>query len=665
MPFIKLLFRPGINRDTTNYTNEGGWFDGDKIRFRSGMPQKIGGWVKSTPTKFLGTCRQMWNWVTSFGDNFLALGTNLKVYIEVSGVFYNITPFVGQIISPDSDDCITVTNLSNVVTITTTIPHGLVDGQFVFIEGVVGYPNPGDPDIGGIPLSEINTEHVITVVDPSTFTFTTPTTCNLGTAWGLGDWDDGEWGIGAVPSQITGTGGNNIVIDVELRPGNAYSIPGYGWGTSVWNGSFGWGLGSLTPITLAQRDWWFDNFDNDLVMNIRKNYTEAGPIYYWERGSSATNPLPALQTRASLLSSFPGASDVPDEAMQILVSQNDKHLLAFGATPFGGGDFDPMLIRWANQDDPFNWTPSPTNSAGFIRVSRGSRIVRALSTRQEVLVWTESHLYALQFLGTTDVFGLQELADNVSIIGPRACISADNVTYWMGKEKFYAYTGRVETVPCTILNYVFRDINLAQVDQIISGTNEQWHEVWWFYPSGDSNWVNRYVVYNYREKVWYFGNLGRTAWLDSPMRQFPQAAFTALEDQDGNGEGLLYNHEDGNDDDGLPLPAYIQSSDVDLEDGDKLMLSRRIIPDIDFDGSTTNNPEVRFEIRPRNFPGSSFKADQTDSQRVIQTSVNNFTDQVFIRARARQMALKVASENLGVHWELGSPRVDVRPDGKR
>jgi len=664
MPFIKLNFRPGINRDITNYTNEGGWFDGDKIRFRSGMPQKIGGWVKDTPNTFLGTCRQMCNWVTSFNDNFLALGTNMKVYIEAAGVFYNITPFVDTLVSPNTNDCITINNLSNVVTVTTANAHGIETGQYVVIEGVVGYPNPGDPDIGGIPITEINGEHVVTVINSTTFTFTTPTTANTGTAWSFGDWGAGEWGIGDVADSIT-AGGTDIVINIELLPGNAYAVPGYGWGTGAWGGDFGWGLGSLVPISLAQRDWWFDTFDNDLVMNIRKNITEQGPIYYWERGSNQTNPLPALQTRAALLSSFPGASDVPDEAMQVLVSQNDKHLIALGATPFGGGNFDPMLIRWADQDNPFNWTPTPTNSAGFIRVSRGSRIVRGLPTRQEVLIWTESHLYSLQFLGTTDVFGLQELADNISIIGPRACISADNVTYWMGKDKFFAYTGRVETLPCTILNYVFRDINFNQSDQVVTGTNEEWHEIWWFYVSGNSNWVNRYVVYNYRERVWYFGELGRTAWLDSPLRQFPQAVFTDITSENGDGPGYLYNHEDGTDADGLPLPAYIQSSDMDIADGDQLMLSRRIIPDIEFSGSTSNTPEVKMEIRPRNFPGSSYQNDANDSQRVISTSVTNFTDQVFIRARARQMALKVMSENLGVQWQLGSPRVDVRPDGKR
>jgi hypothetical protein len=350
--------------------------------------------------------------------------------------------------------------------------------------------------------------------------------------------------------------------------------------------------------------------------------------------------------------------------MQILVSQNDKHLLAFGCVPYGStslDDFDPLLIRWANQDDPGNWTPAPTNSAGFLRISRGSAIIRALATRQEVLVWTNSNLYALQFLGTTDVFGLQELADNISIIGPRCCIAANNVVYWMGQDKFYAYSGRVETLPCTLRNYVFLDLNYNQADQIVCGTNEGYNEIWWFYPSAQSNWNDRYVVYNHLEKVWYYGTIERTAWLDSALRPLPQAVTTGQ----NSTTGYLYNHESGVNDDVLPMDSYIQSSDVDLEDGEQFMLTRRMIPDINFNGSTVNNAEVTMQVRPRNFPGSAFTSDPADSQPVIETSVDQYTDQVFVRARARQMALKIQSTDLGVQWQLGNPRIDVRPDGKR
>jgi hypothetical protein len=418
---------------------------------------------------------------------------------------------------------------------------------------------------------------------------------------------------------------------------------------------------------LPQRDWWLDNFDNDMVANIRN-----GPIYWWVRGT-VDDPASALATRSVTLASLATAAGndpdaVPAVVMQTLVSQQDKHLLAFGAVPFGStnpDDFDPLLIRWADQDNPTQWTPEVTNSAGFLRVSRGSKIVRAHPTRQEILVFTDSHLFTLQFLGDTDVFGLQEYADNISIISPRAVTTASNTTYWMGQDKFYAYTGRVDTLPCTLRDYIFENINLNQADQIVCGTNEKWNEVWWFYPSASSGYNDRYVVFNHLEGIWYYGTIDRTAWLDTPLREFPQAANIAYDPDDVAAQGYLYSHENGLDDDGAPMSAFIESSDVDLEDGYQFMLARRIIPDVSFDGSTADTPEVTMEIRPRNFPGSAYQNDPADAQAVIQTTVDIYTEQVFIRARARQMALKIISENIGVTWQLGSPRVDVRPDGRR
>jgi hypothetical protein len=643
MPFLKLKFRPGINRDQTNYANEGGWFECDKIRFFSNYPQKIGGWIETTSERFIGTCRQLWNWITSFTDNFLAVGTSQKVYIEVGGIFYDITPLRETFTtstSPSSDNCIDTTNGSTTVNVNIT-GHGCLTGDYVTISGVTGDP-------GGVPDAEINAEHLITRVDADNFTFVVTT---------------------AATSTTSNQGGTAIVVECQIHPGFASVTAGYGWGTGTWNGSYGWGLASPTPVYLPQRDWWFDNFDNDLVMNIRADTTGSsvpvgGPIYYWERGS-VVNPTNSLNTRAVLLSSLVGATDVPETAMQVLVSQNDKHLLAFGCQPYGGssGDFDPLLIRWASQDDPVMWEPLTTNSAGFIRVSRGSRIVRALATRQEILVFTDTHLFTLQFLGTADVFGLQEYADNISIMGPRATISANNITYWMGLDKFYMYDGRVRTLPCSLREYVFKDINYAQSDQVVCGTNEGFNEVWWFYPSGNSDWVDRYVIYNHLDQVWYYGQLGRTAWLDVASRELPIAAYT---DANQN-PGILYTHELGIDDAGLPMESFIQSSDFDITDnaGETFMLTRRMIPDINFSTSTAQAPEVTLTMRPRNFPGSNFQNDPSDSQRVINTSVNTFTDQVFVRARARQMALKVSSSDLGVQWQLGNPRLDVRSDGKQ
>jgi hypothetical protein len=637
MSFLKLQFRPGVNRDQTSYSSEGGWYECDKIRFRSGFPEKLGGWAKATPTAFFGVCRQMWNWVTSFSDNFLAVGTNKKVYIEVSGYFNDITPLRTDdpvITTPNTNNCVATSNGSRVVVINLGVPHEADSGSFLTISGVTG-------TVGGIPDSEINANHEITVIDADSFSIRVTT---------------------AATSTVAAGGGAAITIRFEVAPGYATATLGYGWGTGAW-GTGTWGLGSTSPIVFPQRDWWFDNFDNNLVMNIRN-----GAMYWWDRGAT-TDPATALATRAIRMEDYAvaegySAADVPAAVMQVLVSQNDKHLLAFGCVPFGStslADFDPLLIRWADQDTPGQWEPQVTNTAGFLRVSRGSRIVRALPTRQEILVWTDTHLFTLQFLGTTDVFGLQEYADNISIISPRACASAASITYWMGQDKFYAYTGRVETLPCTLRNHVFQNLNHDQIDQIICGTNEAWNEVWWFYPSAESSWNDSYVVYNHLEKLWYYGSLARTAWLDTPLRFYPQASNSDTLAVDG----YLYNHEYGLDDDGAPMESYIQSSDFDLGDGEQFMLSRRVIPDVSFSGSTAASPEVTFEVRPRSFPGSSFGADPADQQRVIQTSVGQYTAQVFIRARARQMAMKVYSENLGVQWQLGAPRLDVRSDGRR
>jgi hypothetical protein len=626
MPFIKLQFRPGLNRDQTNYTGEGGWWDGDKIRFFSGFPQKIGGWKKLTPRTFEGICRQMWNWVTSYQDNLLALGTNSGLYVEAGGNIFDITPIANTFATPDTDNCIDVTDESNLVTFN-IIGHDVEVGTSITVSGVVGA-------IGGIPEDEFNqTFLVVAVLSPDAFQVEVPTEAT---------------------STVTGAGGITITVVTKINPGFAFETAGYGWGTGPW-GQGGWGIQSSVPIYLPQRDWWLDNFDNDLIANIRD-----GAIYYWARGTGTT---PDFSTPAVLLSSLMGASDVPDVAMQTLVSQNDKHLLAFGCTPFGGGVADPLLIRWADQDAPEKWTPSPTNSSGFIRISRGSRIIRALPTRQEILVWTDASLYSLQFLGTTDVFGLQEYADNISIIAPRAVATASNVTYWMGQEKFYAYSGRVETLPCTVRNYVFTDLNFNQADQIVCGTNEGFNEVWWFYPSKNSNINDRYVIYNHLEQIWYYGTLARTAWLDSSLRPAPQAC-----EYPSNDVSFIYEHEVGVDNDGAPLASYIQSNDVDLEDGDDFILTKRILPDINFQNSNTvvnPNPTITMTIRPRNFPGGAYSNDVNDSQNVVETTLDQFTNQIFIRARARQMALRISSADLGVQWQLGSPRVDGRKDGRR
>jgi hypothetical protein len=805
MSFIKLIFKPGINRDTTNYANEGGWYECDKVRFYSGYPQKLGGWIKYAPEPFIGVCRQMWNWFTSYTDDLMAIGTDKKLYIETAAQFYDITPIRTTLNSPATDNCIetgftgtgsitgdtltisavtsgslavgnvittgaaaatkviqfltgvggtgtyqvdtpqTVSSTTISIAASTTVTfrvatHGCKVGDYVTVSGVTG-------DVGGVPDADLNKELVVTQADTNYFTVvvTTPST-----------------------SVATG-GGTAIDIACQIPVGFASQTAGYGWGTGGW-GDEPWSLSSAEPVYLPQRDWYFDNFNNDLVANIRATTVLSGvsagaaiggPIYYWERGTNV-NPTTALGTPAVLLSSLSGADSVPTENGQILVSQNDKHLLSFGCTPFGGGDFDPLLIRWASQDEPMYWNPLGTtpnslpSSAGFLRVSRGSRIIRAIPTRQETVVFTDTHVYSLQFLGTTEVFGLQELSDSISIMSPRAPTSVNNVVFWMGTDKFYMYDGRVQVLPCTIREYIFKDININQADQVISGTNESYNEVWWYYCSSTSNAINRYAIYNYLENIWYYGSLERTAWLDKASSGKPLAAEygseTVLRSTDiatailqaavGNSPGtalfrgvtiggrslgdinntgdvisadalsytkwaanpqdptltgqeitwiettlnpyiianpiayaayiesiaglsFLYEHENGVDADGAPMECFIQSSDFDIGDGEKFMLTRRMIPDINFVSSTATNPEVDLTVRPRNWPGSNFTNDPSDTQRVIQTSVSQYTNQIFIRARARQMAIKVASDDLGVFWQLGALRLDAREDGKQ
>lgn len=626
MALQKLSFRPGLNRDTTNYKNEGGWYECDKVRFISGSPEKLGGWEKYSPFALIGVCRSMFGWITSYVDNLLALGTNQKVYIEVGEQLNDITPLRDT--TAAGDVTFAATDGSSTITVSDT-GHGAQAGDFVTFSGAVSLG-------GNITADVLNQNYeIVTAPNANSYTITAkdPTT-----------------GAAVVAdASDSGNGGGSVVGAYEVTSGFGVITYGYGWGTSTW-GRLGWGTGSLQPINFPLTTWFFDNFYNDLVFN--QNTGGKGKPYIWERGTTV-DPTTALQTRGVLLSSLAGNSDVPDEVGQLLVSQTDRHLLAFGATPFGGGDFDPLLIRWADQDDPVDWTPEVTNTAGFLRVSSGSGIVRAFRTRQETLVFTDSTLNSLQFLGTTDVFGIQELETNISIAGPRAVTSANNVVYWMGVDKFYVYNGRVDTLPCTLRNHVFNNINFDALIYVTGGTNETFNEVWWFYPTANSNINDAYVIYNYREQIWYYGTINRSAWLDSITRPKPQAI----------GGQYIYNHETGTDDDGAAMDSYIQSSDFDIEDGEQFMLIRRMIPDVDFTGSTAAEPQVKLQIRPRNFPGSNYQTEAPEN--VIETAVGVYTDQVFMRARARQMGFKIYSDTLGVAWQLGDTRLDARPDGRR
>lgn len=620
----KIQFKPGVNRDQSNYTNEGGWYACDRIRFRSGQPQKIGGWLQYGIFTLLGVCRQMFTWITTGSDNIMAIGTNKKFYLDSGANLYDITPVthtsttLGAAAGP-----FTATAGSTTISVSyaTDTAYDPVVGNYVTFSGATSLG-------GAITATVLNQNYLIKTVNTSTHVYTITSSV-------------------AATSSDTSKGGATVTAKYDIDVGPVINVIGYGWGAGAW-GRGAWGSGSLVPVVTKQRDWFFDNFDNDLVANIR-----GGAPYYWTLDVTYT-------TRAVPLSTVSGASDVPTQVTQLLVSQGDKHLLAFGATPYGGGAFDPLLIRWSNQDEPANFTPLPTNSAGFIRVSRGDGIIRGIPTRQEILVFTNATLSSLQFLGTTDVFGLQELSDNISIAGPRAVIVANNTAFWMGTDKFYMYSGRVDTLPCTLRNHVFENINFDQMAQVVCGTNEQWNEVWWHYPTANSTTNDAYVIYNHFDKIWYYGSMNRTAWNDSPLREYPQAAGGVEDAQ------VVYNHEKGVDDNLIPMAAYIQSSDFDIVDGEQFLLIKRIIPDVEFDGSnmvTNPTPSVLITMKPRNFPGSAYST--SPAKNVIETSVNVYTDQIFLRARARQMGFKISSSDIGVQWQLGSPRLDGRPDGKR
>jgi len=626
MALQKLQFKPGVNRDQTNYTNEGGWFECDKIRFRSGQPQKIGGWLKATAQVLIGTCRQLFTWITSDTDNLMAVGTNKKLYIDAGTNLYDITPLqhtsttLGAAPGP-----FTATTGSSTLSVSysTDLTYTPEVGNYVTFYGATGLG-------GNVTATVLNAAYgyEIKTVNTTTKVYTITLTV-VATA---GD---------------TANGGATVTAKYDIDTGPLITVIGYGWGAGVW-GRGTWGSGSVTPIVINQRDWFFDNFDNDLVANIRN-----GTPYYWALDTT-------FLTRAIPLADIAGASNTPAEVGQLLVSQGDKHLLAFGATAYGSTTFDPLLIRWSNQDDPANWTPEVTNSAGFIRVSRGDSIIRAIPTRQEILVFTNATLNSLQFLGTTDVFGIQELSDNISIASPRSVITVSSTAFWMGKDKFYVYSGRVDTLPCTLRNHVFENINYEQLEQVVCGTNEQWSEVWWFYPTANSVVNDAYVIYNHFDKIWYYGTINRTAWNDSPLRQYPQSVGGA------DGSQYIYNQEVGVDNDILPMESYITSSDFDIVDGEQFLLIKRIIPDVSFTGSNTlvnPNPQVTMTMKPRNFPGADYST--SPARNVIQTSVTTYTNQIFLRARAREMGFGISSSDIGVQWQLGSPRLDGKQDGKR
>lgn len=711
MPLKKILFRPGVNRENTRYASEsigsvntgtesvGGWYESDKMRFRAGTPEKIGGWSQISASTYLGVCRSLWDWATLEGFNLIGVGTNLKFYISQGGQYYDITPFDSHQTLTNPFTTSVASNSGGNTTVTVTDPAGAfaVDGYVVFNPSVT---------VGGVTI--FGEYQIVTTPTPTTYTILVPGTATSST-----------------------TGGGTVYAMYEVPAGPAIAVPQLGWGAGGW-GLGGWGVGEATALPI--RLWSQSNFGEDLVFAAN-----GGAIYYWN-ASLGVNPIPATITIASPavitgsdtlvngdtvilnttgalptglvpgvtyyvvnasgstcnlsatyggaaintsgtqsgahtisvrgvpVTSLGGAHGVPTVQNFIFVSDINRFVFAFGCNDYGSTVQDNMLIRWAAQESVTEWVPAATNQAGSLRLSHGSRIVSAIQTRQEIVVLTDSSVYSLQYVGTPGFWGAQLLGDNISIVGQNGMAQASSVVYWMGTDKFYKYDGRVQTLRCDLRQYIYDDINLSQSAQFVAGTNEGFNEVWWFYCSANSTAIDRYVVYNYLEDVWYYGTMGRTAWIDTGTEAYPIGATYS--------NNLVY-HEYGNDDNtsGTPvaIDSFISSSEFDIQDGHNFGFVWRILPDLTFRGSTGNlTPQVVMTLIPLQNSGSGYNDPQSEGaqsfatiQRTATVPVEEFTGQVFIRVRGRQMVFKVQGNQLGLMWQLGAPRIDIRSDGRR
>jgi len=765
MALSKLELRPGVNRESTTYANEGGFYAGDKIRFRSGFAEKIGGWINYSPgNTFKGIARSMWNWVTHIGSNLLAFGTNSKYYVENGGVYHDITPLASSLTLTQNP--FTTTSGSYLVTVTQTANVTTI-GTFVTFSGV---SNSGV--VNGINLD--GNFEIVSVPSADTYVIVAP---SLATSSGSG-------------------GGSLVVSQLEIPAGNAVYAAAVGWGAPPW-GSGGWG--SASAVGIPMRIWSQDNLDEDLIFAYRQ-----GPVYWWTQNvttypratllSDVANGITKTSTTATAASgatvltvadptginpgcvvsgsgivsgtyvttaydggvsvtisaattatlsisavnfSYSGRA-IPIETLEVFVSSVGNFAICLGGTPYDPTDFapafDPMLVRWSDADNPYEWVPATTNQAGEQHLSNGSSIQAIIDTRQEIVIWTDTALYSMQYLGPPYVWGFNLLMDNISVASQNCVTTVNNVTYWMGVDKFYMYSGRVETLPCSLRQFVFMNLNKNQLAQIVAGTNEGYNEVWWFYPSKNSQVNDSYVIYNHLERIWYYGSMNRTAWLDSPLRQYPMANYSlqnsyldvainssvtsitvlngltypaagvvqigsekiAYVGTDGNTllnctrgydsttaashaadsavtlliPNQVVYHEYENDDQLLtvaaPIEAYIETSDFDIQDGQSLGYVWRMLPDFTFANSTVDSPSVTLTVKPRLNSGSNYTAaDSPTVTRTAQYPVEQYTGQVYTRVRGRQMAFKVSSSDLGVAWQMGAMRIDVKPDGRR
>ena len=621
MPLQKLIFPPGVFRDQTRFASDGRWFDCDKIRFRSGLPQKIGGWERYSNDTTDGQIRFLLNFISLDENNYLAIGSSQRFYIEEGGAFNNITP-IRRTVTLGANPITTGASGSGIITVADT-GHGAVLNDFVTL---------GDAaTTDGVTAAQINTTHQITeIVSDNAYKVET---------------------AGSASSGSTAGGGSSVTATYEINVGLDTAVQGTGFGAGTWSrGTWSSAATIGAGAVLQLRLWYGDNFGEDLIFNVRN-----GGVYYWD-ASVGTG------TRADALSDESGASDAPTIATQVMVSNNDRHVLAFGCNDRGSSTQDKLLIRWSDQENAVDWTPTTANTAGDLRLNSGSQIIRAYDTRQEVLVWTEEALFSLRFVGPPFTFGHNVLSRNITLIAPNAIASLDGVVYWMGLRDFFIYTGRVQELPSSVKDYVFGDINLQQAEKIHAGTIKDFGEIVWFYCSADADEIDRYVMFNSFEKCWYFGTLSRTAWLDSSSRDYPLGANSS--------DFKIYNHEIGlNDGEGsspVGISAYVESADFEIGEGDRFQFISKIIPDISFFGSTDPAPAVTFSLKPRNFSGSAYGT--SDASTVTGTKmvdVQEFTEQAFIRVRGRQAAFRVESSGTNIAWKLGVPRIDIRPDGRK
>jgi hypothetical protein len=617
MPLQKLALKPGVNRENTRYTSEGGWYESDKIRFRQGTPEKIGGWQRISAATFLGVCRSLWNWVTLGSQNLIGVGTNLKFYIENGGAYSDITPLRATVTLTNP---FTTTSGSPTVSVVDA-NGGYISGDFVTFSGASA--------VGGLTL---NGEYQLTIDTTATNTYFITASSN---------------------ASSSATGGGTVTAAYQINTGAASVTPLTGWGAGSWSAG-AWGVG--VPSDVQIRLWSQANFGEDLIFAPR-----GGAIYFWDATAGLTS------RGVTLASIAPVGANVPSVQDLILVSDISRFVFCFGCNDLASVTKNPMLIRWSDQENATQWTPAATNQAGSLQLSRGAEIIAAKQARQEVLVWSDSALYALQYVGAPVVWGAQLVGENISIASQNAVAYANGVAFWMGIDKFYMYDGRAQPLPCNLRKFVFNDFNTAQYRQVFSGTVEAYHEVWWFYCSAESDTADRYVVYNYLDNIWYYGTMDRTAWLDSGLRDYPLAATYS---------NNLVNQEEGVDDNELgastPIHAYASTAEFDLDDGHQFNFIWRVLPDITFDGSTTESPSAVMTLLPMQNSGSGYNSPASvggsNNGTITRSAVlpiEKFTEQLNTRVRGRQMTMKIESTEAGVTWQLGSPRLDMRPDGRR